>query len=148
MALLLAGIVGPVRDAQSHCQIPCGIYDDAARIAHLREDAATIAKAVTMINDLAGKNDAQSLNQLTRWVFNKEEHASDIITVVSEYFLAQRIKPVAEGGDEYAAYQARLVEHHAVIVAAMKTKQTVDEAAVTALNNAIDAIAKYYDHDH
>ena len=31
--------------SEAHCQVPCGIYDDAARIARLREDTATIAKA-------------------------------------------------------------------------------------------------------
>ena len=31
--------------AFAHCQVPCGIYDDGARIAQMKEDAATIEKA-------------------------------------------------------------------------------------------------------
>ena len=84
-------------ETKAHCQVPCGIYDDAARIKHLREDAATIAKAITHINELAGKHDAQAFNQAARWVATKEAHASNIIQTVAEYFLTQKVKPVAPG---------------------------------------------------
>ena len=129
--------------ALAHCQVPCGIYDDGGRITMLKEDATTIAKAIAQINELANKNDAQSQNQLARWIMTKEAHASHIIEVMSEYFLAQRVKP----GDDRDAYLAKLAEHHAVIVSAMKTKQTADASAVSALNDAIDGIAEYY-HSH
>ncbi len=128
----------------AHCQVPCGIYDDAVRIARLHEDATTIAKAITQINELAGKHDAQSLNQLTRWVTTKEAHASHIIEVVSEYFLTQKVKPVAAGADGYDPYLKKLADHHAVMVAAMKTKQKPEPATADALHHAIDALAKHY----
>src|SRR5262245_34924816 len=72
--------------AFAHCQMPCGIYDDAGRLATLREDAQTIEKAMTEMAKLAGKSDVQSMQQMVRWVTTKDEHASDIITIVSEYF--------------------------------------------------------------
>ena len=31
------------KEARAHCQVPCGIYDDPARIARLAEDTTTIA---------------------------------------------------------------------------------------------------------
>ncbi len=133
-----------VKRAEAHCQVPCGIYDDPARIAQMREDATTIAKAITSINELAGKNDGESFNQATRWVVTKEEHASHIMELASTYFLAQRVKPVAAGADGYQDYLTKLADHHAVIVAAMKTKQNTTEASVHDLEHAIDAIAKYY----
>ena len=36
----------------SHCQVPCGIYDDAARIIQIKEDFGTIkkAKSIPIIN--------------------------------------------------------------------------------------------------
>ena len=71
---------------QAHCQIPCGIYDDAARVAEMLESAATVEKSMKLIGELAGKNDAQSQNQLVRWVMNKEEHAQMIISTISDYF--------------------------------------------------------------
>ena len=130
--------------AVAHCQVPCGIYDDAARIARLHEDATTIAKAIKRIKELAGKQDAQSLNQVTRWVLTKEDHAAHIIEVVSEYFLAQRVKPVTAGASDCDSYVKKLVEHHAVIVAAMKAKQNADQSYADVLHEAIDAIAVYY----
>jgi len=129
---------------QAHCQVPCGIYDDAARITQMREDATTIEKAIKQIAELAGKSDAQSINQATRWINTKEDHASRIISVVAEYFLTQKVKPVEKGAEGYEPYLASLADHHAVMVAAMKTKQAVDPANVDALRKAIDALAAHY----
>ncbi len=130
--------------ASAHCQVPCGIYDDAARISRLKEDASTIAKAITQINELSANRDAQSANQLIRWVTTKEDHASHIIHVMAEYFLCQRVKPVDGDSAERGEYLKRLAEHHAVMVEAMKTKQSADPAAVMSLNKAIEKIAGYY----
>ena len=33
----------------AHCQVPCGIYNDAARIIQIQEDFSTIQKAMTKI---------------------------------------------------------------------------------------------------
>ncbi|MFQ5590099.1 MAG: superoxide dismutase [Ni] [Phycisphaerae bacterium] len=132
------------RQTAGHCQVPCGIYDDAARIKQLKEDHTTITKAITQINELAGSHEAQAFNQAARWVATKEEHASHVIEVVADYFLAQRVKPAARGGEGYDAYLARLADHHAVIVAAMKAKQSADPAAADALLAAINTMAKYY----
>ena len=130
--------------ALSHCQVPCGIYDDAARITMMIEDTKTMAKADMMIGELAGATDANSLNQLNRWVMTKEIHASSIISIMSEYFLAQRVKPVAPEVVGYDRYLVKLAEHHAVIVAAMKAKQDADPATVFALAGAIGEIKKHY----
>lgn len=148
--LLLSAVSLP-QTVWAHCQVPCGIYDDAARIDRMYEDATTIEKAVTQINELAGKTDAQSANQLTRWITTKEDHASNIITVVAEYFLTQKVKPVEPGSEGYDAYLKKLADHHRVMTAAMKTKQNTDLQYVTALRTAIDALAQYYDmtgHEH
>lgn len=134
----------------AHCQVPCGIYDDAARIAQLKEDSTTIAKAITQINEMVDEDDgmqAKNVNQVIRWVTTKEDHASRIITVVSEYFLTQKVKPVAPGADGYDAYLKSLADHHAVMAAAMKTKQDAAPATVDALNQAIAGLAKHY-HTH
>lgn len=123
---------------QAHCQIPCGIYDDHTRVHSMLEDAATIKKATTMLAELAGKEDPQSLNQIVRWVSNKESHAQSIIDTISDYFLTQRVKP---GQDDYAE---RLEKHHAVIVAAMKVKQNADSSHVDILMKNIEVLKKYY----
>lgn len=133
-----------IQSTGAHCQVPCGIYDDSARIVRLQEDATTIAKAVDQIGDLSGKRDAQSVNQSVRWITTKENHASHIIEVVAEYFLAQRVKPVMSGADGHQSYLKKLADHHAVIIAAMKAKQNADASHVDRLRNAIDAMAVHY----
>lgn len=102
------------------------------------EDAETIKKAVTMMEELAGKTDAQSSNQIIRWVSNKESHAQGIIDSISDYFLTQRVKPEQED------YADRLAKHHKVILLAMKAKQKADAETVKALTEAIQALAPYY----
>ena len=73
----------------AHCQIPCGIYDDQARVNLMYEHVKTIAKSMKQIE--AGQN----ANQSARWVLNKENHADELIDIASNYFLAQRIKSSA-----------------------------------------------------
>ena len=80
--------------SRAHCQVPCGIFDDPVRVTQLKEDAATVRKAMVQINDLSGAGTALALNQATRWIITKEDHAKSIISTVSEYMLCQRVKKV------------------------------------------------------
>ena len=91
-----------------------------------------------------GESSAVGINQVARWVQTKEAHASHIITVVSEYFLTQKVKTKAKGTAEYGAYLDSLAKHHAVMVAAMKTKQQVSSSAVHNLEHAIGALGALY----
>ena len=145
-AAILLTIAPP--PAAAHCEVPCGIYDDHARIDQMLEDTTTIHKAVVQILELSGKTDAQSLNQLTRWINNKEIHATKIQDTISQYFLNQRVKPARQGTQAWNDYVMRLVQHHAVMVAAMKTKQTVDPQKVAELRETIQAIGVYYPSSH
>ena len=140
LALLAFG----AREAAAHCQVPCGIYDDAARIHQLKEDASTITKAIQKIQELSGKHDSQAFNQAARWVATKDVHASHIITTVAEYFLTQKVKAVASGGEQYEAYLANLADHHAVLRAAMKTKQRASRDSAKELDEAIAQLATRY----
>ena len=110
----------------AHCEIPCGVYGDDARFAALEEDLTTIEKAMMQIAALAGQTDAQSANQLARWVATKEDHANKIQRVVAQYFMTQRLKEVEEGDEAVAAYTGKLVLLHKMLRGAMRCKQTVD----------------------
>jgi nickel superoxide dismutase len=143
LALAVLGVFG--QRAHAHCQVPCGIYRDKARVQMMREDITTIEKSVRQIQALAKKQDAQSKNQLTRWVVTKEQHAERIIRTISDYFMAQKIKPVNpknKGG--HARYSEMLLRHHAVMVAAMKCKQNASMNPVNALKRAVNGIAGYW----
>lgn len=146
VCVLVGLVVGLLPHAGlAHCELPCGIYNDPARITALREDTATIDTSTNWILELAGKTDAQSVNQVARWVMNKENHATHIMDSVAQYFLAQRVKPIASGEEGYDSYLEKLAVHHRVINAAMKTKQNADLKYVEDLRAAIDALAKHYE---
>lgn len=131
--------------ASAHCQIPCGIYDDPARIATMREDAATIRKATAAIAELASAGTAESMNQSTRWVVEKDRSAANIQEITASYFLAQRVKAAPEDSPQHGVYLDQLEGFHAVLVAAMKCKQNVDSSHVDALDSAIETVAMWYD---
>ena len=87
---------------------------------------------------MSSSKDAQSQNQLVRWIMNKEAHAQKIISTICDYFLTQRIKP---GGKDYSE---RLENHHKVIVDAMEAKQNTGMEFVKTLRKDIEALLPYY----
>ena len=129
----------------AHCEVPCGIYGDDARFAAIAEDVTTIEKAMGKIAELADKTDAQSANQLARWVSTKEQHANSIQHVVTQYFMTQRLK-VPAGGDEaaFAGYTNELVLLHKMLRTAMKCKQTVDPLHAQSLHDLLHEFKEAY----
>ena len=132
--------------ADAHCQIPCGIYGDETKFQELDLDVQTVTKASAQIKELAGKDDAQSKQQLGRWIANKESHAQNIMDEMQSYFLAQRIK-FPKDESEHDAYFAKLKTVHEVIVYSMKCKQTLDADNAAKLKAALDAFHGLY-HAH
>merc|ERR1711935_941355 len=130
-----------------HCQVPCGIFDDPMMVAEVKQACATIRKAMVQINELSAAMSPQNFNQMTRWVNTKEEHASKIISLMSEYCLCQRVKPVGDPKSPFKEekdYIAALCAHHAVMTAAVKCKQTVDPANAAVLDAAAAEMSKMY----
>ena len=125
-----------------HCQVPCGIYDDAVRIVTIKEDFATISKAMVEIKTLSAKNDPQSLNQLSRWIVTKEEHATNIQKVVSDYFLTQRVKSKNKNYDRHLRFL------HELLVSAMKCKQTVESKNIDNGLKSLDNFVDIYFDEH
>mmetsp|Transcript_2559 Transcript_2559/g.4368 ORF Transcript_2559/g.4368 Transcript_2559/m.4368 type:complete len:171 (+) Transcript_2559:63-575(+) len=128
--------------ARCHCQVPCGIFHDDGRVASILEDAMTIRKAVVQCQDLHKSGKLQDTHQIVRWIVTKEEHATKIMTTVAEYFLAQKVKKDQLTEHDYLQV---LALHHAVLVAAMKTKQSSELGAVDALDKAIQALRPVYE---
>ncbi len=128
----------------SHCEIPCGIYDDEMRFTMVEEHIKTIEKAMKEIANLSG-HQPPNFNQIVRWVTNKEKHAEEIQHIISQYFLIQRVKLVEKEDDK--AHKIRM-EHlsicHEILVYAMKTKQTTDLSNVEKLKAAVKAFKDSY----
>lgn len=126
------------RAAQAHCEVPCGVYGDQLRFESMLEDTATIQRAMVKIKELSASPGALEMNQLVRWVNTKEDHASKTQDVIAQYFMHQRIKSTD------ANYVERLTKAHAVMVIAMKCKQSVDEADAASLKAAVLEFHKAY----
>jgi len=130
--------------AYSHCQIPCGIYDDEARFSEMAENITTIEKAMKEIVTLSADS-KPNMNQVVRWVNNKDLHADELSEVVTYYFMAQRIKlPPAGDTKAYNAYVGKLTLLHEMLVYSMKAKQTTDLANVDKLRTTLEKFHKAY----
>ncbi len=130
-ALILSTVFAAV-SVYAHCQIPCGIYNDEARIVLMEEHITTIEKSMKQIE--AGENQ----NQTVRWVMNKEKHADELTEIVTYYFLAQRIKA------DKPNYEANLKTLHEIIVYSMKAKQTTDLKNVEKLKELVHQFEHTY----
>ena len=99
-------------------------------------------------NDLAGESDAQSLNQISRWVRTKEDHAQKVQETVLNYFLAQRVKAKEKGTKERQKYVDQALTLHQLIVAMMKCKQTVEQRNCSTAYELLDKFTNIYFDQH
>ena len=129
-----------------HCQIPCGVYDDAMRVKMIEEHTLTILKSMNYIK--TNQNDLQQQNQVTRWIINKEQHAQEIQEIISKYFLTQRIKLKDESQESKDLYHAQLAILHSILLDAMKCKQTVDTSITNSLLENLNKFVNLYFDEH
>jgi nickel superoxide dismutase len=143
LALGLAPLALP-GEAEAHCQIPCGIYDDQLRALLIREHIGTIDKSMKKIVELSAADEPDT-NQIVRWVENKEDHADEIVGLVTAYFMSQRVQLPAEGDQAaQAAYVQQLALLHGLLVYTMKARQGTDEAHIAKLRELAEAFEVAY----
>lgn len=146
-ALLLSSLLLPAA-AWSHCQVPCGIYDDGLRISALDEHITTMDKSMTQIVDLSADAD-KNFNQIVRWINTKDHHSDLFIEISTIYFMLQRLKPVLKDEEGYSEYQQRLELLHRMIFHAMKCKQTTDKEHIASLRQLLKEFeAAFTTHSH
>jgi nickel superoxide dismutase len=137
--------------AYSHCEMPCGIYEDSLRIQMILESITTIEKAMNQITEMSAAGD-KNYNQIVRWVMTKDEHCDQIQTIVSQYFMTQRVKPVDPSDQAgYSTYIQQITLLHQMLVYAMKAKQTTDLQYIDKLKQTLNTFAKSYfgsEHKH
>ena len=130
--------------AYSHCQIPCGIYGDDARFDAIAEHITTIEKSMKLITELSDQS-KPNMNQLVRWVNNKDEHADELSHIITYYFMAQRVKLPPEGDKKaYNEYVKKLTLLHEMLVYTMKAKQTTDLANTEKLRTLLAQFQAVY----
>lgn len=142
LLLLLVLFVLP-KIALTHCEIPCGIYNDELRFDLLAEDITTIEKSMNKITELSASGE-KNYNQLVRWVNNKEEHSSKFIEIITQYFLTQRIEVIAPDSDSYNNYVKKVTLLHEMIRTAMKCKQTTDLSNTSTLSKLLNEFKELY----
>jgi len=127
----------------SHCQIPCGIYDDEMRISMIKENIKTIKKSMKEIKKLSKVSKASKVNynQLIRWVKNKEEHAEKIARIVTFYFMSQRLKPINKKNKVQVLKLSLL---HEILFYAMKAKQSTDVGLIKKLSKLTNRFESLY----
>jgi nickel superoxide dismutase len=143
LALTLMGTVA----AAAHCQIPCGIYDDGLRTKLIAEHIGTIDKSMGKIEELSAAQQPD-FNQLSRWVANKDQHADELVHIVTYYFMGQRLKPSDLADPEKKdRYLEQLTLLHGMMFHAMKAKQTTDHQHVERLRELLGRFeVSYFGH--
>jgi nickel superoxide dismutase len=141
--ILVLVVAGAATQVYSHCQIPCAIFDDAARLKMIDEHIGTIDKAMRQIVQLS-ENEPVNMNQVVRWINNKDDHADELSEIVTHYFMAQRVKPVSAESAEYKDYLRQLTLLHEMLVTSMKCKQTTDLAYVEKLKDLLKDFSAAY----
>jgi len=141
LLVILAG--GVTTQVYSHCQIPCGIYDDSARLKMIGEHTTTIEKSMKQIVALS-ETEPDNNNQIVRWVLNKEQHADALAEIVTDYFLAQRIKPTETDSPQYKNYIRQLTRLHQMLQTSMKCKQTTDLSHIEKLRTLLTDFSAAY----
>lgn len=126
----------------AHCEVPCGVYGDQRRFEEMLEDTTTIARGIDKIHEIIESMDdgpsPLAVNQVSRWVSTKENHATNVQHIISQYFLTQRIKADKEN------YVDQLKAAHGVLVAAMKCKQDAEPATAEKLKTSILELYRAY----
>ena len=146
--VFLVSMVAFASIVYSHCQIPCGIYNDPARFDTISEHITTIEKSMKQVTELSQRDDS-NMNQIVRWIQNKEKHADDISHIVTHYFMAQRIKPVDKtDAVHYELYVKKLTLLHEMLLYSMKAKQTTDLSYVEKLRGFLSEFRKAYFAEH
>jgi nickel superoxide dismutase len=137
ISLIVIAMAAVTPIVYSHCQMPCGIYDDAARLAAIAENCTTVEKAIKSITELSA-DPKTNMNQIVRWVNTKDEHADETESIIGYYFMAQRIKPVDKSDAAgYEKYIKQLTLLHEMLITSMKTKQSTDLANVEKLRSLL-----------
>jgi nickel superoxide dismutase len=128
----------------SHCQVPCGIYDDQVRIKMMGEHITTMEKAMKQVLALS-KATPVNYNQVVRWVTNKEKHGEELSQIVTYYFMTQRLKPASSSDThKYSHYKEQLELLHHLLVYTMKAKQSTDLKVIETLRELLKKFEKAY----
>lgn len=123
--------------ASAHCDIPCGIYDP-----HLAQiGALTVIRMIDLMTDMEqshAKDSADYVNNMTRYIMVKEEHAEivkrEIRVIYGDYIKQEQLDKFPElPALEQKIYQL-----------GSKSRQTADRQVAMDLLNAVNRFAEIF----
>lgn len=103
----------------AHCQMPCGIYHDEMVFNQIDQYIETMYKGMTELKNSKFSSPLDR-NNFIRWVALKESASDEMATLITQYFLQQKIKP----GEPDTA--KRLISAHKMLFELTAIKQNVD----------------------
>jgi nickel superoxide dismutase len=106
-------------DLNAHCQLPCGIYHDDMVFDQIDQYAETMYKGISVLNQIK-INNMHDQNEVIRWVLEKEKESNEIASLITIFFLQQKIKP---GEPETPK---RLASAHKLLFLLVAIKQNTD----------------------
>lgn len=115
-ALALMGFQGQIN---AHCQMPCGIYHDDMVYDQIDQYVETMYKGISVLKN-SKFDDVKERNEFVRWVFEKEQASDEVASLLTKYFLQQKIK-VGEPDTT-----KRLISIHHLLFTLVSIKQNVD----------------------
>lgn len=119
---LTIGIIGCLQfsaDLSAHCQMPCGIYHDDMVYDQVDQYAETMYKGIAVMNDSKFQT-VKERNEFVRWTMQKEAASDETASLLTKYFLQQKIKP----GEPDTA--KRLESLHKLLFLLVAIKQNTD----------------------
>lgn len=108
----------------AHCQMPCGIYNDAMIYDKIDEYVETMVKAIFKIRDNKFSSPFER-NELVRWVMTKDRMSDEAAEIITSYFLQQKIKPGEKDTLKY------IESAHKLLFLIVTIKQTTDFQALS-----------------
>lgn len=103
----------------AHCQMPCGIYHDDMVFDQIDQYVETMYKAISILKDNKFEN-VKDKNEFVRWVMQKENASNEAATILTTFFLQQKIKPSENDTIK------RITSAHNLLFLLVGIKQTVD----------------------
>lgn len=120
--ILVQGIIALLCHTGSlmaHCQMPCGIYHDELVFNQIDQYIETMYKGITELNNSKFSTPFER-NNFMRWVKLKDSASDEIASLITEYFLQQKIKPAE------ADTPKRLISAHKMLFELTAIKQNVN----------------------
>ncbi len=103
----------------AHCQMPCGIYHDDMVFDQIDQYGETMYKGIAVMND-SKFSTVKERNEFVRWTLEKDQASDEVASIITKYFLQQKIKP----GEPDTA--KRLESAHRLLFLLVAIKQNTD----------------------